>query len=120
MTRTRSLFAMAAAVGVALAALGGAPVAHARGDVTWSVGVGVPGVVVGATNGYPAYVAPPPVYYAPPPRVVYTPPQPVYYTPPPPPVVYGPGYGYYNRGHRHHHHHGHGHGHGHGGGRHRD
>ncbi len=60
MTRTRSLFAMAAAVGVALAALGGAPVAHARGDVTWSVGVGVPGVVVGATNGYPAYVAPPP------------------------------------------------------------
>ena len=69
MTRIRSLYAMAAAWGLALAALGGATAAHAHNnDVTWSVGVGVPGVVVGATNGRP-YYAPPPVYYAP--RPVY-------------------------------------------------
>ena len=90
--------------------LAGAGSAQAR-DVNWSVGIGVPGVVVGASNGYyapaPVYVAPPPpVYYAPPPRPVYYNAPPVYYTPPPA-VVYG-GYGY---GHRHH---GHGHGHGHG------
>lgn len=113
MTRHRSLYAMAAAWGLALAALGGAGAAQAHNDVTWSVGVGVPGVVVGATNGRP-YYAPPPVYYAPPP-VVYSPP-PVVYRPPPPPPVYfvpqPPVYGGWQpeRHHHHHHHRGHGRG----------
>ncbi len=105
MTKTRSLYAMVAAAGVALAALGGVSAAHAHGGVSWSVGIGVPGVVVGATNGYPAYaapapvyVAPSPVYYAPPPPVVYAP-RPVYYAPP---VVVAPSYGYGYYGHRHH------------------
>lgn len=63
-----------------------------------------PRVGVNVQFGYPAYVAPPPVYYAPPVR--YGPP--AYYAPPP--VVYGPppfvrpyrsaGYYYgYDRGH---------------------
>ena len=39
--------------------LGG--VAQARSDVHWSIGVGVPGVVVGASSA--------PLYYAPPPPV---------------------------------------------------
>eukprot|EP01036_Dinobryon_divergens_P037897 gene37897-49668_t len=63
MTKTRSLYAMAASAGVALALLAGAGAAQAR-DVNWSVGVGVPGVVIGASNGY---YAPAPVYVAPPP-----------------------------------------------------
>ncbi|BEP96203.1 hypothetical protein GmRootA79_45870 [Acidovorax sp. A79] len=110
MTKTRSIYAMAASAGVALALLAGTGAAQARGDVNWSVGIGVPGVVVGASNGYyapaPVYVAPPPVYYAPPRPVYYTPP-PAYYAPPP--VVY-----YGDRGYRHHRHHDHGYrGHGH-------
>ncbi len=102
MTITRSFQAMAAVAGVALALLTGAGAAHARSDVNWSVGIGVPGVVVGASNGgyyapAPVYVAPRPVYYAPPPPVYYAPPPPVYYAPPPRPYYY---YGEGHRGHR--------------------
>ncbi len=109
MTKTRSIYAMAASAGVALALLAGTGAAQAR-DVNWSVGIGVPGVVVGASNGY---YAPAPTYYAPPPPVYYAPPRPVYYAPPPayyapPPVVYYGDRGY--RHHRHHRHHGYGHG----------
>ena len=111
--------------GMALVAgLGASGVAQARSDVSWSVGIGAPGVSVGVANGY-GYVAPPVVYapapvYMPPPRVVYTPPpvvyvlRAVYYAPPvvdaPPRPDYGPGpyYRDYDRGHRH----GHGYGHG--------
>ncbi|MBO1011641.1 hypothetical protein IPV27_28765, partial [Acidovorax sp. SD340] len=46
MTKTRSIYAMAASAGVALALLAGTGAAQAR-DVNWSVGIGVPGVVVG-------------------------------------------------------------------------
>ncbi|KRD56172.1 MULTISPECIES: hypothetical protein [Acidovorax] len=112
MTKTRSIYALAASAGVALALLAGTGAAQAR-DVNWSVGIGVPGVVVGASNGY---YAPAPTYYAPPPPVYYAPPRPVYYAPAPayyapPPVVY-----YGDRGYRHHRHHDHGHrGHGHNG-----
>ena len=70
--------------------------AHA-GDVLWSVGVGVPGVVVSAASPYPAAVGWPvaPVQYAPP-RVVYVPaPQPVW--------------GGYDDRYPHYHHHGHHH-----------
>ncbi|WP_313078896.1 hypothetical protein [Pulveribacter sp.] len=108
MTATRSWLA---AAGVGLALLVGAGTAQARSDVYWSVGVGVPGVVIGAGNAAPVYYTPPaPVYYAPPPVVyappVYRAPRPVYYAPP---VVVSPPVGYY-RGHGHGHrrgHHGH-------------
>jgi len=109
MTKIRSLFGLMAAASVALAGLGASGAAQARGDVNWSIGVGVPGVVVGVGNGYPgyapqAYYAPPaPVYYAPPPPVYYAPARPVYYAPPV--VVRPPAYGYY--GGRHHYRHGH-------------
>ena len=82
MTKTRSIPAMAAAAGVALALLTGAGAAQAR-DVNWSIGVNSPGVSVGVSNGYgyPVYVAPPPVYVAP---------RPIYYAPPPPRVYSAP------------------------------
>jgi len=86
MSLTRSTFFKWAAAGVVAAgALFGATSASARGDVSWSIGVGVPGVAVGV--GSPAYY-PAPVYAAP---------APVYYAPPA--YYYGPR-GYY-RGHRH-------------------
>jgi len=107
MTKTRSIYAMAAAAGVALALLAGAGTAQAR-DVYWSVGVNSPGVALGVSNGgYPVYVAPAPVYVAPQP-IYYQPPPPVYYAPPRP-VYYAPstyyaqppGFYYRDRGHRH-------------------
>ena len=108
-TARRSALAALATATVMVAGLCAANAAHARDDVSWSIGVGAPGVSFGVTNGYgyapPAYVAAPPVYsypapvYAPPPRVVYNPP--VYYAPRPvyyaPPVVYAPPPRYYQR-----------------------
>ena len=117
MNKTRSIYALVAFAAVALAGLGASGAAQARGDVNWSIGVGVPGVVVGVGNGYQGYSGyqgyAPPVYYAPPPPVYYAPPPPVYYAPPrpvyyAPPVMVGPpAYGYYGgryyqqRPHRH-------------------
>lgn len=101
----KSIYVKLAGLAVALAASVG--VAQAS-DVNWSVGVGVPGVVVGVGNshngygGYGGYRVPPPVYYAPPPvyyrppPVYYAPPRPIYYSAPP--VYYAPP-AYY--GHRH-------------------
>lgn len=97
-----------AALGLAGVAATGA--AHA-GNVSWSVGINLPPLVisggnVGAYYPAPAYYpppvvyAPPPVVYAPPPRVVYAPP-PVVYRPAPPvvyrpaPVRYDPQHGYW-------------------------
>lgn len=109
MTVRRSLWAVVASAGVAAVLMLGAGSAQARGDVAWSVGIGVPGVVVGASNFGATVYAPPPVVYAPAP--VYRAPAPVYYAPPPvvyaPPVYYAPrpywnGHGRYkHRGHRH-------------------
>lgn len=124
MTSSRCIFTLPA-LAAALLASGGNALAR---DVHWSVGIGLPGVVIGAGTGYaypmvrpgpplylpappvyatplpPVYAAPlPPVYAAPPP-VYYTPaPRPIYYTPPPayytaPPIWYD-GYGYRQRGH---------------------
>ena len=112
MSSTHSLFTLAASAVLALATLGAPSSAQARNDVTWSVGVGVPGVVVGATNGYggpvyysppqpPVYISSPPPYYAPPP-VYYSPPRPHYG---PPPVYYAPP----SHHHRPHHNHNHNH-----------
>ncbi|MCX7275923.1 MAG: hypothetical protein NTZ15_01140 [Burkholderiales bacterium] len=107
----RSIFAAVLTV----AALGAASVAQARGDVSWSIGVGAPGaqVVVGNAPVYvqpaPVYYQPAPVYYQPPPPVyvrpapVYYQPQPVYVRPEPvyyqPQVVY-PGWGRHHGHHR--------------------
>jgi hypothetical protein len=78
------LFIAGSAAVLALAAMGFASNAHARDNVTFSVGIGVPGVLVGATNAYPVYTQPQPVYVQP--RPVYVQPAPVYY--PPAPVYY--------------------------------
>lgn len=113
MKNIRSMRALAAVAAVALAGLGASGAAQARSDVNWSIGVGVPGAVVGVGNGYQgyapqAYYAPPaPVYYAPPPPVYYAPARPVYYAPPV--VVSPPAYGYYGGRYNNHHRHGHDH-----------
>ncbi|MDR7094647.1 hypothetical protein [Hydrogenophaga laconesensis] len=105
----RGLSIAAIAAGAwALSAMGSQ--AHARSDVHWSIGVNVPGVVVGASSAPPVYYAPAPVYYGPPP--VYYAPRPIYYSPPPvyyaPRPVYRSGWGPAPRweGHRHGHRHG--------------
>lgn len=97
---------------LALAALGFTGAADARDNVTFSVGIGVPGVLVGATNAYPVYsqprpvfVQPAPMYYQPAP--VYYQQAPVYYSRPPvyvvpQPVYYGRPPGWYGRHHRRH------------------
>ena len=98
---------------LAWTALGMTRTAHASDNVTFSVGIGVPGVVVGASNAYPVYTQPRPVYVQPrpvyvQPRPVYVQPAPVYYSPAPvyavpQPVYYGRPHGWkhghYKRGH---------------------
>lgn len=93
---------------LALAALSFAGAADARDNVTFSVSIGVPGVVVGATNAYPVYSQPRPVYVQPAP--VYYQPAPVYYSRPPVYVVPQPVYfdrpqgwkpGHFKKHHKH-------------------
>ena len=63
------------------------------GDVYWSLGMQSPGVVIGASNAVPMYVAPAPVVVYPAPRVMAAP-------------VYGSAWappGYYKREHHKHH-----------------
>ena len=127
---SRTLLMAGAAAVLSVAALGFSSGAHARSDVNFSVGVSVPGVVVGVSNAYPVYTSPvygQPVYgYQQQP--VYVQPQPVYRPRPvyvqapiyvaPPPVYYRGGH--HHRHHGHGHHRGHGNGHrGHGNGHHR-
>lgn len=120
---SRTLLMAGAAAVLSVAALGFSSAAHARGDVSFSVGVSVPGVVVGVSNAYPVYTQPvysQPVYgYQPQP--VYVQPRPVYrpyyvqapvYVAPPP-VYYRGGHHYRHDGHRGHRGHGRGHGNGH-------
>ena len=89
----------AGGLGMFLIVLGGfaaASAAHARSDVSFSVGLNVPGVYVQPAPVYvppaPVYVQPAPVYR---PAPVYVQPAPVYVRPAP--IYYGYG------GHRHHH-----------------
>ncbi|MEO6016744.1 MAG: hypothetical protein ABIP46_05770 [Polaromonas sp.] len=101
--RTVAMAGVAATL--ALAAMGFAGAAQARDNVSFSVGIGVPGVAVGVTNAYPVYqqpvyVQPAPVYYQPAP--VYYRPAPVYYQPAPvyvapQPVYYGRPHGWHGR-----------------------
>jgi hypothetical protein len=106
----RSAMIAGATAALAIAAMGFASSAEARGDVSFSVGVGLPGVAVGVTNAYPVYggypqpiyVEPAPVYVQP--RPVYVQPAPVYYEPPPVyyrprPVYVQPAPVYYDRPH---------------------
>ncbi|MEP6971581.1 MAG: hypothetical protein ABJA49_14135, partial [Betaproteobacteria bacterium] len=65
---------LAAAAVLAFATLGAASSAHARSDVSFSIGIQVPGVYV---QPAPVYRTPPSAYYQPPP--VYYQPQPSYY-----------------------------------------
>jgi hypothetical protein len=128
---SRALWMAGAAGVLSVAALGFSTGAHARSDVSFSVGVSTPGVVIGVSNAYPVYTSPAygqPVYgYHPQP--VYVQPQPVYVQPRPvyrprpiyvqqpvyvaPPVYYRGGHSHRHHGHGHR---GHGHGHGHGNG----
>jgi hypothetical protein len=120
----RAVLMAGATAALALAALGFSSGAQARSDVSFSIGVGIPGVQVGVTNAYPVYrqpvyVQPQPVYMQPQPvyvqpRPVYMQPQPIYVQPRPvyvqqAPVYVGPAPIYYRGGYR-----GHGHGYGHG------
>jgi hypothetical protein len=109
MKPSRSVYVKAAAVALAIAAAGAAPLAQARSNVFFSVGANVaPGVSIGVSNG-PVYY-PQPVYYPPVayyPQPVYVQPAPVYYGGGPvyygAPVVsayYGPGYWRHHRHHR--------------------
>ena len=111
MIQRRSIQALVASAGVALVMLTASGAAQAHGGVSWSVGIGVPGVAVGVASPQPYYYSPPaPAYYAPqpvyvpPPPVYYRPARPVYYAPPvvvaPPAVYYGGGYRG-DRGYRH-------------------
>ena len=99
----RSALMAGAAAALAIAAMGFAGAADARDDVSFSVGIGVPGVNVGVTNAYPVYSQPiyleqQPIYVQP--RSVYVQPAPIYYRQPPvyvqpAPVYYGPPTAYY-------------------------
>ncbi|GAB3470719.1 hypothetical protein [Polaromonas eurypsychrophila] len=145
---SRTLLMAGAAAVLSIAAMGFSSGAHARGDVSFSVGVSTPGVVFGVSNAYPVYTSPAygqPVYgyqqqpsYGYHPQPVYVQPQPVYRPHPvyvqapvymaPPPVYYRGGHHYRHEGHGHRGHRGHGqgqgqghrdHGDGHGNGHHR-
>ena len=70
------------------------------GDVYWSLGMQTPGVVIGASNAAPMYVAPAPVVVYPAPRVMV---QPVYG------AAWAPPGHYPHRHHRHQRHWQHGH-----------
>ncbi len=104
---TRSAVVAGAAATLAVVAMGFAGVAQARDNVSWSVGVGVPGAVVnvgnvGSVYPQPVYIQPQPVYVQPAP--VYYQPRPVFVRPQP--VFVAPQPVYYDRPHGHHRRHG--------------
>ena len=110
----RHLLVSGVFAGLAVVAMGFSGTAQARDNLSFSVSVGGPGLVVGASNAYPVYsqprvvyVQPAPVYVQPAPiyvqpRPVYVQPAPVYYQPRPvyysaPPVYIQPQPVYYGR-----------------------
>ena len=118
---SRSAIVAGAAATLAVVAMGFAGAAQARDNLSWSVGVGIPGAVVNVGNvgsvypqpvyvqPQPVYVQPQPVYVQPAPRYyqpqpVYVQPQPVYMQPRPvfvhpAPVYLAPQPIYYERRH---------------------
>jgi hypothetical protein len=77
----RPVFLAGATAALALAAMSFAGSAHARDDLSWSVGVGAPGMSLNLSNAgpmymQPVYIQPEPVYYQP--RPVYIRQAPVY------------------------------------------
>ena len=84
---TRSGLMAGCAALLAIGAVGFAGAAQARDNVSFSVGIGVPGVAVGVNNAYPVYTQPvytQPVYSQPAyPQPVYVQPRPVYVQPAP-------------------------------------
>lgn len=108
----RSWLMAGTSIVLAAAALSFSNGAHARSDVSFSIGIGTPGLVIGASNAYPVYTQPvysQPAYgYGYQPQPVYVQPRPVYHPHPiyvqapvygaPPPVYYGGGY-YRHPGH---------------------
>lgn len=104
-TPKRALLMAGATAALALAAMGFSGGAQARDNVSFSVGVVIPGVHVGVTNAYPVYTQP--VYVQPQavymhPHPVYMQPAPVYLQPrpvyiQPAPVYYGPPHGWRKR-----------------------
>lgn len=128
---TRSGLLAGSAALLVLGTIGFTGTAHARDNVSFSVGIGVPGVAVGVSNNaypvysqpvysqpvyqqqpfygqtYPIYVQPQPVYVQPAPiylrpRAVYVQPAPVYVQPAP--VYYQNAPVYYGRPHGYGHH----------------
>ena len=96
---SRSLIVSGASAVLAMAAMAFSSSADARGEVSFSIGIGLPGVQIGVDNAYPVYggyaqpvygAYPQPVYVQPAP--VYVRPQPVYVQPAPvyvqPRIVY--------------------------------
>lgn len=112
----RRAWKLATAAGIALAALGTASTAQARGDVFFTIGASVaPGLTLGISSApfyrpAPVYYAPATVYYGP--AHVYYQSAPVYYHPAPvyyqstvlvarPLMIYGPPYYRHGHGYRH-------------------
>lgn len=84
----RSALMAGASAALAIAAFGFSGVADARDNVSFSVGIGVPGVQLGVSNAYPVYQYPQQVYVQPAtiyaqPAPVYVQPAPIYYRPAP-------------------------------------
>jgi hypothetical protein len=84
--RIKSAILAGATATLAVVALGFAGAAQARDNISWSIGVGIPGPVVsfgnvGSIYPQPVYVQPQPVYVQP--QQVYVQPQPVYVQPAP-------------------------------------
>ena len=79
---SRSLIVSGASAVLAMVAMAFSSAADARGDVSFSIGIGLPGIQIGVDNAYPVYGGyPQPVYEYPQP--VYVQPQPVYIRPQP-------------------------------------
>jgi hypothetical protein len=99
MLSNRHLLLGAACTGLAVFAMGFAGNAQARDNLAFSISVGGPHVLMGATYAYPVYSQPQPVYMQP--RSVYVQPVPVYYRAAPvyyaPPVYAIPQPVYYDR-----------------------
>ena len=89
----RSGMTFVGAAALAVLALGFTCTVQARDNVSISVGIGLPGIQIGAANGFPIYTQPRPVYVQP--AQIYAALQPIYYGSQPvyvlqQPVYYGP------------------------------